>query len=142
MQVTMVEGSLLRSEPLIKPEFTYGLHDGIPEQPYVDYMEAMTCLIHHAFKASAVMARRSLQGALLAKKVPEDTPIKMIQWALSNKLLGQKQLSLATTVTFFGGKGTHPQESDLNLVGELEATQGLMVTKELLIALYPSSKKI
>jgi len=91
-------------------------------------MEAMSMpiLMHSKLCSNA---RRSLQGALLAKKVPEDTPIKMIQWALSNKLLGQKQLSLATTVTFFGGKGTHPQKVILNLVGELEATQDSWLLK-------------
>jgi hypothetical protein len=97
----------------------------------------MICLIHLAFKASAVMSRRSLQGALLAKQVPEDTPMKMIQWANSNKILGARELRLATTITFFGGKGAHPGESEINLVGELEATQGLRVTKELLLFLFP-----
>lgn len=137
MHVVIASGALLESEPLIKPDFIAGLHKGIPQQSYDDYMEALTCLVHQAYKASAVMARRSLQGALLARNVPEETPIKMIQWALSNQVLGQKQASLATTVTFFGGKGAHPQDSEINMIGELEATQGLRVTKELLVALYP-----
>ena len=140
MDVEIVTGELRKSIPLdtIKPEFVSGLHNGIPEQPRNDYLEAVTCHTYHAYKASAVLARCSIQGALLVKGVPDDTPMKMIQWALSHNLLKPKQAHLATTVTFFGGKGAHPQDSELNSVGELEATQGLLVTKELLIALFPS----
>ena len=137
MNAVIVNGELLESEPFIRPEYVEGLHNGIPEQPMGDYRESLTCLIHKAFKASAVMQRRSLQGALLALKVPEESPAKMIQWAVSNGKLGAKQQSLANTVTFFAGKGAHPEDTDINLVGELEATQGLRVTKELLLALFP-----
>ena len=109
----------------------------MPNQPVGDYFEAITCLVYKVFKASAVMQRRSLQGAFLAKQVPEDTPMKMVQWAQSNGMLGPKELSLATTVLFFGGKGAHPEDTAINEIGELEATQGLRVTKALLVALFP-----
>lgn len=132
----MSNGMMLESEPLIDPEFVEGLHSGIPEQPIGDYYEALTCLVYKAFKASAVMQRRSLQGALLAKKVPENTPMRMIQWAQSNGMLSPRQLNLANTVTFFAGKGAHPEDVDINNIGELEAIQGLRVTKTLLLQLF------
>lgn len=137
MNIVTSNGQMLESGPLINPEYVTGLHNGIPAQPLGDYHEAITDLVHGAFKSSAVMQRRSLQGALLAREVPDDTPMKMIQWAHSHKMFGPKELSLATTVTFFGGKGAHPEDTDINNVGELEAGQGLRVTKELLVALFP-----
>ena len=63
--------------------------------------------------------------------------MKMIHWAQSNGiLLGPRDVSLANTVSFFGGKGAHPEEDGINLVGEMEAIQGLRVTKGLLLALF------
>jgi len=137
MNIVTSSGSMLESGPLIPADYYTGIHHDMPFQPVGDYFEAITCLVHQAFKASAVMCRRSLQGALLAKNVPEDSPMKMIHWAKSNGMFGPKELSLATTVTFFGGKGAHPEDTDINNVGELEAVQGLRVTKELLVALFP-----
>jgi len=141
MNIVTVGGEMVSSGPLVPPEYVNGLHKGIPEQPIGDYYEAVTDLIHKAFKSSAVMQRRALQGALLAHKVPENTPMKMVQWAQSNGiLLGPRHVNLANTVSFFGGKGAHPEEDGINLVGELEATQGLRVTKDLLLALFPAQK--
>jgi len=137
MNVVFSGGALLKSEPVIKREFVDGLHKDIPEQPLGDYLEALTCLVYRAFKASAVMARRSIQGALLIKSVPEDSPSKMIEWATNHGTLSQKEKNLAATVTFFGNKSAHPQDVEINQVGELEASQGLIVTKALLLKLYP-----
>ena len=141
MNVVITDGQMTSSGPMVPPDYINGLHHDLPQQAIDDYFEAITCLIHRAFKASAVMQRRSLQGALLAKQVPENTPMKMVQWAQSNKMLGPKDVNLANTVSFFGGKGAHPEEDNINLVGELEATQGLRVTKDLLLALFPPPEK-
>ena len=137
MNIVTESGKLLESKPFIDRSFVVGIHKAIPAQPLGDYQDAVNCLAYRLWKPSAVMARRSLQGALLLRGVPEETPQKMVQWAVGNGILGAKQERLANTVIFFGGKGAHPEETSINEVGELEATQGLRVTKELLLALFP-----
>jgi hypothetical protein len=137
MNVVFSDGHLLESKPFIDPDFISGLHKGIPDQPLRDYNEALTCLVNKAYRASAVMNRRCIQGALLSKNAPDDTPSKMIEWAAKQGLLTQKDKNLAISVTFFGNKGAHPQDDEINEIGELEASQGLRVTKVLLLKMYP-----
>lgn len=137
MSVVFASGELLSSRPQVDPKFTIWDTSTIPEQVLGDYNEALVCLTHQCWKASAVMARRSIQGALLAKGTAEDSPGKMIIEARKMNALTDKAANLATTVTFFGNKGGHPQETEINNVGEIEANNGLWVTKELLVALFP-----
>ena len=136
-------GTLLAAKPVLDEKLLIVEGHTIPEQPLGDYEEAVWCLTVSAWKAAAVMTRRAVQGALLAKGAPDDSPTRMIEWAANHGLLNQRQKNLSVTVTFFGNKGGHPEEdTEVNLVGELEATQALRVTKVLLLALFlPTSPR-
>jgi hypothetical protein len=46
----------------------------------------------------------------------------------------------ARTVPFFGNNGAHPQDKEINEVARVEATQGLTITKKILIYLFPRPK--
>lgn len=137
MAVEFSQGRLLNSTPLIPSEFIIGDQHTIPDAPLADYQEALTCFIYHAFKASAVMQRRVIQGALLAKGIQEGAPMIMINRAANMGIIKAREQHLATTVTYFGGKGAHPEEKDIGTVRYIEANTGLLVTKELLLTLFP-----
>jgi hypothetical protein len=136
--MTFSNGHLLGAKPLLEEKYLLVEANTIPEQPVGDYLEATECLSVGAYKAAAVMMRRAIQGALLIKGIPDQRPGKMIDDArYKHNLLSEKQHHLATTVTFFGGKGGHPADTEINKVGEIEASNGLWVTKVLLLALFP-----
>jgi len=136
--IAFSNGKVLGMKPLIEERLFLVEAHTIPAQPLGDYLEAIDCLSVGAWKASAVMARRAIQGALLDKGVADAPPRRMIDDARNkHQLFTEKQHHLATMVTFFGGKGGHPEDSEINDVGEIEARSGLSVTKELLLALFP-----
>jgi DNA-directed RNA polymerase subunit RPC12/RpoP len=138
IQMTFSRGELLAAMPLLDEKYLITTAHHIPAQPLGDYQEATTSLSAQAWKSCAVMARRAIQGALLIKGIADAPPRRMIDDAHhKQKLLTEKQYRLATTVTFFGGKGAHPEDTEINGVGEIEASTGLWVTKELLLALFP-----
>ncbi len=138
MFIRVEKGELKDTEPL--PESKHILHarSEIPESVRSDYTEALICLLAQAWKASAVMTRCTIQGALLIKGIPDQQPMKMVNDAYhKHGLLSESQHRMASTVTFFGGRGAHPQEQLINEVGELQASSGLAITKVLLEALWP-----
>jgi len=136
--MTFSNGKLLATQPWTEKKYFITEAHTIPEQPLGDYEEALACLTSRAWKASAVMARRAIQGALLEKGVQDAPPRKMIDDARNkHAMFTEKQHQLAMTVTFFGGKGAHPEDSEINDVGDIEASNGLWVTKALLLALFP-----
>lgn len=142
--VVLSNGLLLQSAPAIDPQFSLVKHQNIPEQVYADYWEVVVDLINQSYKSCAVMCRRSLQGALLVKGIPDARLSDMIQKAARTQpaVLPTKLERLARTVTFFGNSGAHPQDQEINEVGKLEATQGLLVTKEILTSLFPPPRTI
>ena len=138
--ITFSSGNVLGMKPLIDEKYMIMESHSILDQPLGDYEQAVNCLSVQAWKACAVMARRAIQGALLACGVDDARPQKMIDDARNKHgLLEEKQHRLAATVTFFGGKGAHPGDDEINRVGEIEAANGLWVTKTLLLALFPPS---
>lgn len=130
--------------PLVEHDALLLERHTIPEQPLGDYNEAVRCYAVNAWKASAVMARRAIQGALLARGVDDARPQRMIDDARNKHgILSEREHRLASTVTFFGGKGAHPENAghptneEINEVGQIEARNGLAVSKVLLLALFP-----
>jgi hypothetical protein len=137
--VAFSNGEVLGIKPVIEERLLIRERHTIPAQPLGDYEEAIRCMSVGAWKAAAVMARRAIQGALLARGVGDAPPRKMIDDARNKHgILSEKQHHLATTVTFFGGKGAHPEDTEINQVGDIEATNGVWVSKELLLALFPA----
>jgi len=122
------------------PRLIQGLHGAIPREVVFDYIEAAMGLRYKLFKSCAVMCRRTVQRALLIKEVPDGRPKEMIQKAEEKGILTRKLGKLGETVVFFGNSGAHPQDTEINDVGELEATQGLLVTKEIILHLFPAPK--
>lgn len=115
MHVVFSQGHLLKSGPVVPREFVVASEGhAIPEQPIGDYEEALSCLVHKDWKASAVMSRRAIQGALLKLGLPDESPSRMIQEAYKKQLLTEQQRNLASSVTFFGNKGAHPEDSEIN----------------------------
>lgn len=144
--IAFSNGEVLQQGAVVEPKFFIAEAHSIPSQPLGDYEEAVSCLRATAWKAAAVMARRALQGALLECGVQDARPRQMIDAARQKDgLLNEAQHQLATTVTFFGGEGAHPENAshpaneEINLVGRVEAENGVWVTKTLLLALFPSN---
>lgn len=137
--VVISKGDLLESAPTIDPQFVLTKSQTIPEQVYNDYCEAVIDLGNQSYKSCAVMCRRSLQGALLVKGISDAKLSDMIKAATKTTpiVLPDKFEHSAKAVTFFGNSGAHPQEKEINEVGKEEATQGLIVTRKILIYLFP-----
>jgi hypothetical protein len=59
----------------------------------------------------------------------------MIAYANGHGILQGKYM--ARSVGFFGGKGAHAQFGEAYRVGQTEATHGIRVARELILALFP-----
>lgn len=138
--VIEMKGGRFISTRLSPPrELVEGLPGSIPTGPLRDCSEGAECLGIEAFRSACVMARRALQGGLLRLGIAEGSPLKMRAEAAKRAppLLNYSDTQRAAGVTFFGGKGAHPQEKDINGARPIDARLGLLTAKDLLLTLFP-----
>ena len=83
------------------------LNDTVPADVQERYTEAQICLYAGAFRASAVMARASVEQALEARGVSKPTLDAQIKEALSQQIIGDEQSSIAHGSRLIGNDAVH-----------------------------------
>ncbi|MCE2465664.1 MAG: DUF4145 domain-containing protein [Dehalococcoidia bacterium] len=125
--------------PIGNPDLLEGLQElGIPQGILKDFEDASHCVDYGMPRAAAVMCRSAVQGALLAKGIPDDQPQSMVNKARNCGILSEMVKQLCTVAVFLGGKGGHPQADWTDQIGHQEAQQALLVTHRVLLELFPS----
>jgi hypothetical protein len=125
--------------PLSEPS----ANENIPDDIAADFIESAKCLNVSAYKASAVMARRTIQkmcldlGADKSKKLHRQ--IKSLRDAGK---LHSDLADMATEIRFLGNYGAHPNDDGVDQIDEDEAREILNFTSELLDDLYVRPQKI
>lgn len=117
--------------------------DKVPEEVGVDFVEAAKCLNISAYKASAVMSRRTIQK--MCVNLGADKSKKLYQQIQELKVLGKLHPDLAdmaTEIRFLGNEGAHPENDGIDEINEEDAKEILDFTAELLDDLYVRPQKV
>lgn len=93
---------------------------------------------------SAVACRFIIQDALLGKGIADAPPEKMVNIAhsMNPPLISESTFKSCSAAVFLGGKGAHPQESWVDKVGKHEAREALILTRRVLLELFPRSAAV
>ena len=100
-------GGQLRSpiRPVGNPDLLEVLQDlPIPESVLKDLRDASYCVDYDIPRAAAVMCRSAVQGALLAKGVPDKAPQDMVNKARNEDILSETLKHLCMAAVFLVGK--------------------------------------
>jgi len=125
--------------PLTEPS----ADENIPEDIAADFIESAKCLNVSAYKASAVMARRTIQKMCL--DLGADKSKKLYKQIAELKSVGKLHPDLAdmaTEIRFLGNDGAHPKDDGVDQIDQEEAREILSFTSELLDDLYVRPQKI
>ncbi|MDD4527961.1 MAG: DUF4145 domain-containing protein [Candidatus Margulisbacteria bacterium] len=115
----------------------------VPEGIANDYIEAVKCFNISSYKASVVMARRSIQK--MCVNLGADKNKKLYQQIDELKNAGKLHPDLAdiaTEVRFLGNDGAHPENDGLDEIIIEDAKEILDFTLELLDDLYVRPEKV
>ena len=114
----------------------------IPSQVADNYFEAVRCFNAAAYRASVVMARRTLEMALLKKGLITEKEsigdfIQREKKKQSNqRVLSDKVLDLLNAIRVFGNYGAHAWDDALNDITERDARLVIEILKEALTELF------
>lgn len=110
---------------------------GVPDPIWADYSEASVSRSVHAFKATAVLCRRAVQGVAIDKGVKRRaTPQTQIDAMEKRRLVTPVLKDAAHQIRVFGAAGAHPGKDGLDAVTEEEADAALQFMEELLDHIY------
>lgn len=132
----------LRKE-IIFPSLEPKVDERVPVGIANDFIEASKCFNISAFKASATMARRTIQKICL--NLGADKKKKLYEQINDLKNLGRLHSDLAeiaTEIRFLGNDGAHPDIDGLDDLNEAEVQDILDFTLELLDDLYVRPSKV
>lgn len=134
-----VGGELLAPiRPVGNPALLEDLEDAnIPESILRSFKEASTCSDYGVPRGAAVLCRIAIQEALLHHGVPDKRPEEMVNIARSKGILSEMTYRLCLASVLLGGRGAHPQQHWLDEIGDQEAQQALLVTRRVLLDLFP-----
>ena len=100
--------------------------------------EAMRTAIRHyksqRYEDAVVRCRVTLEAALEDLGIPKDTPSKMVDQAIEDRLLTAAYGSLCHAVTSLGGRAAHPS---MPTIGQGDALAVIGITAAVVRALYP-----
>ncbi len=104
----------------------------VPNPIADDFAEALKCREVKAFKATAAMCRRAVQGTAIQLGAPKGWARDQIDWLADNRKITPLLQTAAHQVRVFGNTGAHPGEDGLDEVTESEADDAILLTEELL----------
>jgi hypothetical protein len=130
------------------PKFVAERHESIPENTWIDYVEASRCFNADSYKATVVMCRRALQNVCLGKgAIKQDANGKWISLRTQLKtVFPQKDYSLihelSDAIKFLGDYGAHPQDGAIDKVSKEDARTVLNFTMQIFEIAYIQQWKI
>lgn len=104
----------------------------VPKPIADDFAEALKCREVKAFKATAAMCRRAVQGTAIELGAPKKVLMEQIEWLRKNDKITTLLQTAAHKVRVFGNTGAHPGDDGLDEVTEPEADDAIRFTEELL----------
>ena len=108
----------------------------IPNEQVADLAEAAHVLLQGAYKSSVVMSRRCVQGTLLVKGIGDKRLGLMLEEARGG-VISEVLYQQATAVKKFGDAGAHPQDDELRVVTQIDASLCVQIVKEIYKHVFP-----
>jgi hypothetical protein len=113
-----------------------GQSGGVPVPIWAGFSEATVCGSVNAFKATAVLCRRAVQGVAVEKGIPKGKPADQVDQMEQKRLITPLLKDTAHQIRVFGNVGAHPGEDGLDVVTDEEADAALVFTEELVDHVY------
>lgn len=135
MMTKRVNGEIVAIYPNPLPE---PIDERVPESIREDFEEANLCFSVDAYRAAAVMARRTLQSICLDKGANEGDKLhQQIDWLFSQQIITRELKEWAHEVRYVGNDGAHPKkpEDDIPVTSE-DAKDILDLLKQFSQVLY------
>ena len=131
----MITPEIIKTGLTVPLELIQGTEsENIPRAP----REAMRTAIRHyrnqRYEDSAVRCRVTLEAALQDQGISKDSPSRMVDEAIENRLLIEPYGRLCHAVTSWGGQSAHPSVPP---IGQAEALIVIGITAAALRTLYP-----
>jgi hypothetical protein len=115
------------------PEYSPNLPPDVAQ----DARDAHRCFAIGAWRASASMARRAIQGACLDKQAPADKKlVQQIEWLEEQRLITPQMKDVAHTIRLGGNAGAHPDADGLKDVDEGDAQRLLEFLEDFIRYVY------
>jgi len=95
--------------------------EAIPQPVLDDYNEAVKCFEAGAFKATAVMCRRTLQHSVKEKGGKGQYLNNQIDDLYKKKIITEDIKNWAHQIRMFGAEGAHPNKANLDFVDKNQA---------------------
>ncbi len=102
-------GDIVYPQPL--PSLT---DERVPEHIRKDLDEAKLCLSVNAYRACAVMVRRSMQSACIDKRATKCKLVDQLQELVANAIITKDLKEWADVVRWVGNDAAHPDKEDVN----------------------------
>jgi hypothetical protein len=109
----------------------------VPKEVQEDAIEAHRCFSVGAWRATAAMARRAIQGSALDKQAPPNKKlIEQIDWLENQRLIPPLMNEVAHKIRTVGNVGAHPDKDGLHDVDDAEAKRMLMFLGDFIRYVY------
>jgi len=102
--------------PTKVPNPTYPAN--MPTDVSQDAKDAHKCFAISAWRASAAMSRRAIQGACIDKGAPDKKLVEQIDWLEEQRLITPQMKDIAHKIRLGGNAGAHPDKDGLKDVTE------------------------
>lgn len=108
----------------------------LPPEILASLSEAITCHAAGAYRASAIMVRRTLEELCVDKGAQGDNLYKRVAALKGAALVPQELLDAAHELRLLGNDAAHLEAKSYNSIGRQEAGLAIELAKELLKAVY------
>lgn len=108
----------------------------LPADVAHDGRDAHRCFAIGAWRASAAMARRAIQGACFDKGAPDRKLVDQIDWLEEKRLITPQMKDVAHKIRLGGNVGAHPDKDGLEDVAEDDARRLLEFLEDFVKYVY------
>jgi len=137
MSVMVQEGHLRKTPEVLD----FVAVNGVPSEIDVDFLEAQKCYAAEAYKATAVMCRRTLETVADLQHATGNGLFEKIKDLYDREIITKGTFEIATQVRLFGNYGAHPKDDLLGGVTKEDAGVVLEITQHLLKDAYEIPEK-
>jgi len=116
------------------PDPTYPAN--LPADVAQDGRDAHRCFAIGAWRASAAMARRAIQGACIDKGAPDEKLVAQIDWLEEQRLIPPLMRDVAHKIRLGGNAGAHPDKDGLKDVTEDDSRRLLQFLEDFVRYVY------
>jgi hypothetical protein len=126
--------------PTSVPNPTYPA--SVPADFAQDAKDAHKCFAIGAWRASAAMTRRALQGACIDKEAPDVRLVEQIDWLEEQRLITPQMKGVAHKIRLGGNTGAHPDADGLKDVTQDDAERLLEFLEDFVKYVYTIPERL